>query len=774
MSTKQDACYWIWSHIGPTQQPEHVLFRRVVFYDTVPESVVLHVTADTHYLLKINGQTVCRGPAKSQRYRYYDTIDIAPFLKKGKNVLIAEVSHYVCDPFKANAFEAGPVNMPTKPQGGLLIFGDADWETNDRYECHQMQAYRFVPLSEAYMYLAFGEELDARLLPDGLDGAPSADWHGVEQLEANDGYRLGGLANVWELSPRTIPHPFEKARPYAGVARAAGNFADAARLLTRDGVTLSAGTDTWVELDAGANVTAYPVLETDGGAGSRVELLYAESYGTFKDGVFVKEDRADYQTPGQELVGLTDTYVAGDGHYRYQPFDYKAFRFLRLHIQVGDTPLRIRVPDLVRTGYPLPVTTNFTCMSDEDRAIWDVSFRTAQNCMYDSFMDCPHYERMQYLMDACLQMQFSGAVSNDDRLIRKTITDIGDQQLPDGLFPCNVPSNIRQIMPAFSLYFVFMLKQYYDRFGKMDLVEQYFAAMEQTLRFFEQHLNDQLLVCNTGYWQFIDWATEWERGVPIRYAAEPNGILTFVFVYALREAAELCRALGYGDVAARHAQLADRISASVNEVLFDCETGLYNDTVTRNDKSQHAQVWAVLAGIAKGEQAWRVMNKCIEEPGLTQISFCMEYYMFRALEKVGAYSRSCERWDLWRNMLAQNMTTWPEDPVTCRSECHAWSAVPLYEYTACGLGLTPAAPGFAKLRVSPKMLWLEQFGGQIETPMGQVAIEWKVEGQSLSVTLTLEQPMTVVWDLPDFTAEERLEGTVQRRFPLTGHHRHAS
>ncbi len=765
-STEKVTSYWVWSCAASAKQPEYVLFRRMVSYDSVPKSVILNITADTHYLLKVNGKSVCRGPAKSQRYRYYDTVDIAPYLKPGKNVLIAEVCHYVSEPFKANGFEAGPVSMPTKPQGGLLIFGDADWETNDRYECHEMTARRFVPAPKDYMYLAFTDELDARLLPDGLDGSPSGDWHPVVQLEANVDYVFGGLSTVWKLHPRTIPHPFERFRAFAGVVRAADAFADAARLLTADGVTLPAGTDTWVELDAGANITAYPVLEAEGGAGSRIELLYAEGYGTVKDGTFVKRDRADCRTPGQQLVGLTDVYIVGEGVYRYQPFDYKAFRFLRLRIQVGETPLHIRVADLIRTGYPLPVTTTFTRMSDEDRAIWDVSFRTAQNCMYDTFMDCPHYERMQYVMDTCLQMQFSGAISSDDRLIRKAIVDIGDQQLPDGLFPCNVPSNVQQIIPAFSLYFIFMLKQYYYSFGKTDLLEQYFAAMEQTLRFFKQHLNEQKLVCNTGYWQFIDWAAEWERGVPIRYAEEPNGILTSMFVYALREAADLCRVLGYWDVANQHTRLADSIAESVNETLFDRESGLYNDVPGRNEKSQHAQVWAVLAGIAKGERALSVMNRCLEEPELAQVSFCMEYYLLRAMEKVGNYGRSRDRWNLWRELLAQNVTTWPEDPVTCRSECHAWSAVPLYEYTACGLGLTPAAPGFSKLRVSPKMLWLKQFGGRIETPQGWVKIEWKLEDRLLTVALELEHPMPVVWDLPGFSGEELVEGAVQRQLPL--------
>ena len=145
----------------------------------------------------------------------------------------------------------------------------------------------------------------------------------------------------------------------------------------------------------------------------------------------------------------------------------------------------------------------------------------------------------------------------------------------------------------------------------------------------------------------------------------------------------------------------------------------------------------------------------------------MEFYLFRALEQVGEYAASQTRWKLWRDMLPQQVTTWPEDPVTCRSECHAWSAVPLYEYTHCGLGITPAAPGFAKVRVSPRMLWLRCFGGRMHTPAGTLEIAWATEQNQLIVTLTTDRPMEIVWELPGFEAEETVNGTVQKQVPFT-------
>ena len=751
--------HWIWNRIGSSDQPECILFQKAITYRDVPNSLNIHITADTTYVLYVNGRIVGRGPAKSQTTRYYDTVDIAPYLHIGENVLTVQVVHYVGDPHMANRFEAGPISMPTKPQGGLLIFGNHDWQTDTHYQCASMKAFHFIPAPDAYMYLGFSEEYDAR--ETALDWAPAV------EVEAHDGYFLGGVDRIWRVEKRTIPQPFEKWQKFKGITRASNNTIDATAILSEDGMHIPAHTTMWVELDAGAELTAFPLFEFIDGTGSRVEMCYAECYGADENGVFVKKDRTDFQTAGQYLTGITDVYIAGQGHQHYQPFTYKAFRYIRIQVQTEDTPLRIQVTGLLRTGYPLEVTTSFSQMTEEDHKIWEISHRTLQNCMYDTYMDCPHYERMQYVMDTFLQMQYSCALSCDDRLIRKAIMDIGDAQRPDGLIPCCVPSNLQQIIPGFSLFFVFMLKHYYSFYGKKDLLQRYFFTVERILWFFEQHLNTQKLLCGTGYWQFTDWVKEWHQGVPIQEENEPNGIQTMMFAYALKEAADIANVLGYTDMALQHLQLFDVLKETLNTHLYDCQSGLYRNTPMRENKSQHAQIWAVLAGIAEGERAKCVIHNCLNTPQIAKVSFCMEFYLFRALEQVGEYAASQTRWKLWRDMLPQQVTTWPEDPVTCRSECHAWSAVPLYEYTHCGLGITPAAPGFAKVRVSPRMLWLRCFGGRMHTPAGTIEIAWATEQNQLIVTLTTDRPMEIVWELPGFEAEETVNGTVQKQVPFT-------
>src|SRR3954464_10531786 len=70
-------------------------FRRVVALQDVPERVPLRVSADSRYVLWVNGIEVGRGPIRSQPRRLrYDGYDIAPYLRAGRNVVAVLVTYY--------------------------------------------------------------------------------------------------------------------------------------------------------------------------------------------------------------------------------------------------------------------------------------------------------------------------------------------------------------------------------------------------------------------------------------------------------------------------------------------------------------------------------------------------------------------------------------------------------------------------------------------------------------------------------------------------------
>ncbi len=57
-----------------------------------PSAYVVHISADNRYKLFVNEKLVSAGPARGDLYYWnYETVDLAPYLSAGKNILSALV-----------------------------------------------------------------------------------------------------------------------------------------------------------------------------------------------------------------------------------------------------------------------------------------------------------------------------------------------------------------------------------------------------------------------------------------------------------------------------------------------------------------------------------------------------------------------------------------------------------------------------------------------------------------------------------------------------------
>src|SRR5947209_1571694 len=67
-------------------------FRRTITLVARPAHFVVRVSADNRYRLQVNGVEVSSGPARGDLMHWrYETVDLAPWLKPGTNVLAATV-----------------------------------------------------------------------------------------------------------------------------------------------------------------------------------------------------------------------------------------------------------------------------------------------------------------------------------------------------------------------------------------------------------------------------------------------------------------------------------------------------------------------------------------------------------------------------------------------------------------------------------------------------------------------------------------------------------
>ena len=95
-------------------------------------------------------------------------------------------------------------------------------------------------------------------------------------------------------------------------------------------------------------------------------------------------------------------------------------------------------------------------------------------------------------------------------------------------------------------------------------------------------------------------------------------------------------------------------------------------------------------------------------------------------------------------MLDRHLTTVPERPGDTRSDCHAWSALPLYEYPRMLLGVQPAKPGWEEIIVRPYAIGVEQLSGTVPTPKGDVTVSWRMENDRMHVEVDAPVPVKVV------------------------------
>lgn len=763
---------WIWGADElHSYANEMVLFRKRFQVTEHVKSIRLYMTADSRYQLFLNGHRVGLGPCKGERFtKYYETYEIADGLRQGSNTLAVKVLHYAPGgPQK----EAGSGAIWRSPWGGLLLDGELlddngsvvdTFVTDDSWSCYHDPSYALK--NESWMsgnWLGGVERVDGRVHPGGWEQPDYDDSDWKKTRIVDDTWNKWGGLNEWPLAPRPIPPLYETDRSFVRSVRSEGWPESSSGWPRVEDSVIAPNSKVWIELDAGELTTGYLTLRMSGGAGSRIKLLSSECY----EGADGREGRRskgvrDDSSEGQVLLGDSDHYfVAGYGEASgmkevYEPFWFRTFRFVRLEIETGAAPLTLHSLDYRETGYPLEAEIEFQASDSRLEALVPISVRTLQRCMHESYEDCPFYEQLQYTMDTALQMQFNYRISSDDRLARKAIHDFHSSRLPDGMLQCRYPSAGAQVIPGFALYWVMMLHDHYSYYGDSSLLRMYLPTADGVLEWFRRRIDASGLVGASPreYWSYVDWVASWDNGIPGAAAHGPLTVINLLYATALRKTAELQQALGRSSMAEEYVQLADEINAAVRKQCWSQEEGLFRDGPGVEQYSQHPQIWSVLSGLVNGQEAADLMTRMMKREDLATVSYSMAFYLFRALEEAEVYDQSFQLWEQWHAMVDLHLTTWVEDPNGARSDCHAWGAVPLYEFPSVILGVRPAAPGFAVIGIEPHPGPLEHASGTCMTPHGQVRVSWRIEDGTFTIEADGPAHLPVSLRLPDGTVAE--------------------
>ena len=138
-----------------------------------------------------------------------------------------------------------------------------------------------------------------------------------------------------------------------------------------------------------------------------------------------------------------------------------------------------------------------------------------------------------------------------------------------------------------------------------------------------------------------------------------------------------------------------------------------------------------------------------QEKELIFCTFPCQFYLLRAYEKTGLYDQTAEVWGALKQQLDLHLTTLPETPADSRSDCHAWSALLLYEFPRKMLGVSAMSPGYQSILVEPKAWYLQEASGIVHTPKGEISISWRLEEGKAVLQLEHRCNVPVEVRLPD-------------------------
>ncbi len=709
---------------GASQQDYGVYhFRRTFELPSAPEHFIVYVSADNRYQLFVNGARVSWGPARGDLTHWrYETVDIAPELRAGKNVLAAVV--WNDGPFRA-------VAQVTNQTGFVLDAGTPEnrvVDTNRSWKCIQDKAYSPQPLppdqATGYYALAANERFNANLYPWDWEQREYDDsaWQSAEELTHAAARDARDAPNRWMLDARSIPMEEQKPEPGPAIRESEG-FPTSPKSLP---LRVPSHANVSLLLDQTYLTTAYPELTVSAGKGARIDLRYAE---TLYNSRMPMSKGNRNEVEGKQFYGPVDTYLADGGPHRlYRPLYWRTFRYIQLHIEAADEPLTIDDLRETFTAYPFDRMAQFQIENSElngpIQQILSTGWHTARLCAHETYMDCPFYEQLQYAGDARIQMLISLYMTGDSRLMKNGIELLNSSRTAEGATYSRAPSYLQQYIPPFSLWWIGMVHDYWMYVDDAGFLKQMLPGVRAVLDFYAAYQKPNGSLRHMPWWNFVDWVKQWPNGEP---PADTDGssaaALDLQLLLAYRWAADLESGFGSKALAAEYSAAAERLKAAILATDWDAARGLFADQPSHATYSQQVNTLAVLAHLLPDNQARPVLEKTIADASLAQCSIYFRAYMNAALREVGIGDRYLDLLTPWREMLAQGLTTWAEwSGPDSRSDCHAWGASPNFELIRTIAGIESGAPGFARVRISPNLGKLPGVTASIPHPRGEIHV----------------------------------------------------
>jgi alpha-L-rhamnosidase len=752
---------WI---MHPTAEPQAhavILFRKNFELPKKPEKFIIHLSADNHYRLFVNGKYITRGPARGDlSHWFFETLDIAGTLQSGKNTIAAEVVNW------------GPKRSFTyfSQMTSFILQGDSESEkmvntSGGSWKCFHNEAYspKIVEWMTDRNTIDFGlyvgnptDSIRADKYPWGWETTAYDDskwlpakWCDIaggrdEQFAGGILYGGGKL-----LIPRRTGILKEEKVLFAGIRRFSGMEVKEDFLKGTESLTIPANKKVSILIDQAVETMGYPEMLVSGGKDARIQAMYAENL--IVKNHAPKGNRS--QIEGKYMVGIKDVFIPDGGKNRmFKPTYLRAFRYIQLDIQTRNSPLVIE--NYYHVSCNAPIERKAVFESDSPLTGWmmDAGWRTVSICAQDMLLSDAAYEQMQYTGDSRVHNLTLLTLSGDDRLTRNALIQFDQSRIPEGLTYACYPNPFHLIIPSYSLIWIDQVHDYMMWKDDKEFIAQFELGIGNVLHWFEQKMQSNGLMGKMDWWGALAWPRHYKNGEPPTVYEGNCTLYTLHYAYTLRHAADIFEFLGKTSQAAEYRNRADQICKAVNQLCKNAD-GFYTESPDNKQVSQITNILAILAEATTGEEAKQLMAKLLEpKDWFGQVDLFLHLYLFEAMNKTGLQEQFLPELSEWALMKERGMSTFAEVPLEWgeenqRSECHPWSTVPDYFFFRTICGIKPTSAGHKTVEIAPAFGELTSIKAVYPHPLGNIELDLRKVDKKVVGTVVIPKDIqaSFIW-----------------------------
>jgi hypothetical protein len=510
--------------------------------------------------------------------------------------------------------------------------------------------------------------------------------------------------------------------------------------------------------DFGQNCSSMPKLTVKGPAGASVRM-----------------------TPGELLQGnglVSQGSCGGPAYYTYTlkgegtetwmpRFFYYGSRYLQVETSNHETHAVPQIVELTSQfvySSAKPVGA-FTCANPLVNRIHELIKAAIKSNLQSVLTDCPHREKLgwlecSHLLAGCLMYNYDVPT-----FYSKIANDMCEAQLDNGMVPDIAPEytvfggGFRD-SPEWGSAYVITPWQVYQMYGDRTLLAQHYEGMKRYVAYLKGTSKEHIVSHGLGDWYDIG------PGGPGESKLTSKGLTaTAIYYQDLEILKHAATVLGKADEASQFEKEAQDVKAAFNKKFFNAEKNQYD----RN--SQTANAMPLVLGLVPEDRRAAVLDGLVAQirAGGNRVTAgdVGFNYLMRALSDGG---QGNVLYDMlirddgpgYAYQLKKGATSlteaWDTNPGSSQNHCMLGHIEEWFYRGLGGISSDPAGPGFKKIIIKPQVVG-DLAGSNVTyvSPYGQIISNWKREGTTLTMDVTIPANTTATVFVPAKDATSVLE-----------------